>query len=259
MTPPRGRPKPRFRIDVTQPAWNEVKRSKINKIHPRIVPSLLSADFANLTRDVAAVQEAGARSIQIDVMDGHFVPNITVGPVVVAALRKVTSLFLDVHLMIEKPWSYLEAFARAGANLLTAHWEACPRPREVIRGIKKLGVKAGMAIRPKTSERVLFSLLEELDMALVMTVEPGFGGQAFMPDMLDKVRTLRRRIEYSGYGCELQVDGGINLKTAPLAVEAGATSLVAGSAVFNTPDAGQAFRQLQKLIAPESHTTSSRF
>ena len=214
----------------------------------RVVPSILSADFGNLTQSVRTVQAAGARSVQIDIMDGHFVPNITVGPVVVAALRKQTSVFLDVHLMIEKPWNFIEAFAQAGAGLLTVHWEACPRPREVIRRIKKLGVKAGMAIRPRTPERVLFSLLRELDIALVMTVEPGFGGQMFMPKMLNKVRVLRRRIQMHGYRCEIQVDGGINLKTAPLAVEAGATSLVAGSAVFNTPDPADAYRKLQSLI-----------
>ena len=215
---------------------------------PHIVPSILSSDFGNLAEDVRIVQNAGAQSVQIDVMDGHFVPHITVGTDIVAALRKHSSIFLDVHLMIEKPWKYLEAFAQAGANLLTVHWEACPRPREVIRHIKKLGIKAGVAIRPKTSERVLFSLLPELDLVLVMTVEPGFGGQAFMPKMLNKVRTLRRRIQMRGYSCEIQVDGGINSKTAPLAVEAGATSLVAGSAVYGASDAAEAFRMLQSLV-----------
>jgi ribulose-phosphate 3-epimerase len=217
--------------------------------HPaHIVPSVLSADFGNLTRDVLVVQRAGAKSVQIDVMDGHFVPNITVGPVVIEWLRKETSIFLDVHLMIEKPWKYLEVFAKAGAGLLTVHWEACPKPKEVIRQIKSLGVKAGVAIRPKTPAKVLFPLLSELDLALVMTVEPGFGGQAFLPKMLSKVRTLRQLIDTKGYACELQVDGGINAKTAPLAAEAGATSMVAGSAVYGAPDAAQAFQKLQSLI-----------
>jgi ribulose-phosphate 3-epimerase len=215
---------------------------------PRIVPSVLSADFGNLVRDVNLVQRAGAHSVQIDVMDGHFVPNITVGPVVIESLRKHTSIFLDVHLMIEKPWKYLEVFAQAGADLLTVHYETCPKPKEVIRMIKKLGKKAGVAIRPKTSDRVLHSLLPDLDMALVMTVEPGFGGQAFMPKMLTKVRTLRKLIESQGLNCELQVDGGINFKTAPLAVEAGADSLVAGSAVYGPGDAGEAFKKLQSLV-----------
>jgi len=213
-----------------------------------IVPSILSADFGNLVRDVQLIQRAGAKSVQIDVMDGHFVPNITVGPIVVEALRKQTSIFLDVHLMIEKPWKYIPEFAKAGADLLTIHWETCPKPQEVIRQIKKLGVKAGVAVRPKTSERVLFPFLKSIDFALVMTVEPGFGGQAFMPKMLDKVRSLRRKIQTQGFACEIQVDGGINSKTAPLAAEAGATSLVAGSAVYGASDPTDAFQKLQALV-----------
>jgi ribulose-phosphate 3-epimerase len=215
---------------------------------PKIVPSVLAADFGNLVEDIRLIRNAGAESVQIDVMDGHFVPNITVGPMVVEAIRRKSTIFLDVHLMIQKPWKYLDVFAKAGASLLTVHYEACPRPREVIKQIKKLGVKAGVAIRPKTSEKVLHTLLPELDMALVMTVEPGFGGQAFMPRMLTKVRSLRRRIQQKGYDCDLQVDGGINFKTAPLAVEAGANSLVAGSAVYGDPNPAEAFRRLQSLV-----------
>ena len=220
-----------------------------------IVPSVLSANFAYLARDVKLIQEAGAESLQIDVMDGHFVPNITVGPIVLECLRKESSIFLDVHLMIENPLHYLAAFAKAGANLLTVHWETClparrpaQDPLTVIREIKKLGVKAGMAVRPKTPADVLFPLLSELDYALVMTVEPGFGGQAFMPEMLEKVRVLRKRIDEAHLDCELQVDGGINGQTAPLAAQAGATSLVAGNAVFGAPDPAGAFRDLQKLV-----------
>jgi ribulose-phosphate 3-epimerase len=224
------------------------------RYHPQIVPSILSADFGNLVRDVRTVQRAGAKSVQIDVMDGHFVPNITVGPIVVEALRKQTTIFLDVHLMITKPWNYLEAFAAAGADLLTVHWEACPKPLNIIRQIKKLGRKVGVAIRPKTSEKVLFPLLSEIDLALVMTVEPGFGGQAFLPQMLKKVRVLHRQIQLKRHACEIQVDGGINFKTAPLAAEAGATSLVAGSAVYGAPDAAEAFQKLQSLIdLPVAH------
>jgi ribulose-phosphate 3-epimerase len=213
-----------------------------------IVPSALSASFAWLARDINLIQKAGAQSVQIDVMDGHFVPNITVGPIVVEALRKETTIFLDVHLMIENPLQYIGPFAKAGSNLLTAHWEACQDPLTVIREIKKLGVQAGMAIRPKTGAEVLFPLLKELDYALVMTVEPGFGGQAFMPDMLEKVRVLRRKIDDAGLACELQVDGGISQQTAGLAAAAGATSLVAGSAVFGVADPAQAFQDLQKLV-----------
>ena len=214
----------------------------------RIVPSALSANFAYLARDINLIQKAGAQSVQIDVMDGHFVPNITVGPVVVKDLRRETTIFLDVHLMIENPLEYIGPFAAAGSNLLTVHWEACKDPLTTIREIKKLGVRAGMALRPKTGAEVLIPLLRELDYALVMTVEPGFGGQSFRPDMLEKVRFLRRKIDEAGLACELQVDGGINKQTAILAAEAGATSLVAGSAVFGAPDAVQAFKDLQKLI-----------
>ena len=216
--------------------------------HARIVPSALSASFAWLARDVNLIQKAGAQSIQIDVMDGHFVPNITVGPVVVEALRRETTIFLDVHLMIENPLQYIGPFAKAGANLLTVHWEACQDPPAVVREIRKLGVKVGMAVRPKTGAEALFPLLKELDYALVMTVEPGFGGQAFMPDMLEKVRVLRQKIDEEGLPCELQVDGGINKQTVGPAARAGATSLVAGSAVFGASDPIQAFKDLQKLV-----------
>jgi ribulose-phosphate 3-epimerase len=214
-----------------------------------IVPSALSANFAHLARDVNQIHKAGAESVQIDVMDGHFVPNITVGPVVIEWLSKETSIFLDVHLMIENPLNYLEVFAKAGSDLLTVHWETCEKdPMKAIQAIKKLGVKAGMAIRPKTPVDVLFPLLSHLDYALVMTVEPGFGGQAFMPDMLPKVQVLRKKIDEGRLACTLQVDGGINLKTARQAADAGASSLVAGSAVFGAKDPIQAFHEIQKLV-----------
>jgi len=213
-----------------------------------IVPSALSASFAWLARDVNLIQKAGAKSVQIDVMDGHFVPNITVGPVVVESLRKQSTIFLDVHLMIENPLQFIGPFAKAGSDLLTVHWEACQDALAAIHEIKKLGVQAGMAIRPKTKADVLVPLLKDLDYALIMTVEPGFGGQAFMPEMLEKVRFLRQKIDEGRFRCELQVDGGINRQTAPLASEAGATSLVAGSAVFGAPDPAQAFKDLQKLV-----------
>lgn len=213
----------------------------------QIVPSVLSANFAHLARDVQVVQEAGAQSVQIDIMDGHFVPNITVGPIVIETLRPETHLFLDVHLMITDPMQFAPAFAKAGADLLTLHWEACKDPLAAIREVKKLGVRVGMAIRPKTSVEVFYPLLNDLDVALVMTVEPGFGGQAFMPEMLDKVRTLRQRLGATA-SCQIQVDGGINLKTAPLAASAGADSMVAGSAVYGNSDVPKAFKQLQSLI-----------
>lgn len=214
----------------------------------RIVPSALSANFAQLSRDINWIQKAGADSVQIDVMDGHFVPNITVGPVVIESLRKETSIFLDVHLMIDNPEQYLEVFAKAGSDLLTVHYEACQNASTAVAQIKKLGKKAGVAIRPHTKVDVLFPLLNQLDYALVMTVEPGFGGQAFLPEMMPKVQALRRLIDEKQLPCELQVDGGINLKTARLAADAGATSLVAGSAVFGASDPAEAFKIIQKLI-----------
>ena len=214
----------------------------------RIVPSVLSADFADLAKDVRTVQKAGAHSVQVDVMDGHFVPNITVGPIVIGCLRKQTSLFLDVHLMIENPEFYLEAFAKAGSDLLTVHFEACKNPGQTLKKIRKLGVKVGMAIRPKTSEKVLWPYLSQLDLALVMTVEPGFGGQAFIHEMLPKVERLRQKIDEKKFSCELQVDGGINSSTAPLAARSGATSLVAGSAVYDGKNPIKAFKALQRLV-----------
>lgn len=224
------------------------------RLRRHIVPSVLSADFANLARDVNLIQTGGAQSVQVDVMDGHFVPNLTVGPIVVEALRKASTIFLDLHLMIEHPLRYVEAFAKAGADLITVHYEACEDPAAALRAIRALGVKAGMAIRPKTSESVLWPLLGSLDLALVMTVEPGFGGQAFLPDMLPKVRSLRQHIDAGRLQCSLQVDGGINKKTAPQAAEAGADSLVAGSAVFGAPNPVDAFLELQKLIDLPSNT-----
>jgi ribulose-phosphate 3-epimerase len=220
----------------------------MTKLKRHIVPSALSANFAYLARDINFIQGAGAQSVQIDVMDGHFVPTITVGPVVIESLRKETSIFLDTHLMIENPLQYIAAFAKAGSNLLTVHWEACKDPLATVREVKKLGVKAGMAIRPKTGAEVLYPLLKDLDYALVMTVEPGFGGQAFMHEMLDKVRKLRRMIDDHRLACELQVDGGINRQTAGLAASAGATSLVAGSAVFGAANPEKAFLELQNLV-----------
>ena len=198
----------------------------------RIAPSILAADFARLGEEVRAVEAAGADMIHIDVMDGHFVPNITIGPEVVRALRPHCGLPFDVHLMIAPADPYLEAFAVAGADILTIHPEAGPHAHRSLQQIKALGKKAGLALNPGTPAEVVEPLLEELDLILVMSVNPGYGGQGFIPAALDKIEALRRRIDASGRRIDLEVDGGINIDTAPRAAAAGADLLVAGTATF---------------------------
>jgi len=199
----------------------------------KLSPSILSADFACLGAQVAEVTAAGADYIHVDVMDGHFVPNITIGPVVVAAIRPHTSLPLDVHLMIENPEKYIKQFAQAGANIITVHIEACPDIKPVLKAIKEAGVKAGVSIKPNTPVDALKEILPDLDLVLVMSVEPGFGGQSFMEDSLGKIAHLRAELDRKELRAELEVDGGINVAVAPRVVAAGARVLVAGSAVFN--------------------------
>ena len=192
----------------------------------KIAPSLLSADFARLGEEVKKVEAAGAHWLHFDIMDGHFVPNLTMGPLIVRALRKHSSLFFDVHLMIEKPERYFEAFAQAGADLLTVSAEACTHLHRVLQQIRALGVKAGVALNPATPLSVLEYVLDELDLVLIMSVNPGFGGQEFIPAVLPKIRQLKKIV--GDKAIEIQVDGGINAQTAPLVKEAGATVLVAG-------------------------------
>ena len=211
-----------------------------------IAPSVLSADFGRLAEEVGKVERAGADWIHVDVMDGHFVPNLTVGPAVVRSLKRRTKLPLDVHLMIERPERYVGAFAGAGARFLTVHVEAGPRMGDVIRLIRKLGCRPGMSLRPRTPVERLAPFLKELDLALVMTVEPGFGGQEFMPDMLTKVRWLKDRFRKLGKKAWVEVDGGINLATAAPAVRAGADVLVAGQAIFGRPDPGRALKEIRR-------------
>ncbi len=202
----------------------------------KIAPSILSADFANLERDIKKVSSADY--LHVDVMDGAFVPNITVGVPVVKSIRKCTDMFLDVHLMVEKPVRYIETFARAGANLLSVHLEA-DHPTRIAEALKIMGdcgVKKAVALRPITRAEAVLPYIEELDMVLVMTVEPGFGGQAFMEDQLDTIRKVRSIIEKYNPACELEVDGGVAPDTAPLVIEAGANVLVAGSAVYGAAD-----------------------
>jgi ribulose-phosphate 3-epimerase len=212
----------------------------------KIAPSILSADFSRLGEDIQAVDRAGADYIHVDVMDGHFVPNITIGPLVVEALRKVTDKPLDVHLMIENPDLYISEFARAGADIITVHQEAVPHLHRTVQLIKSLGIKAGVSLNPATPVDTLDIILGELDLVLVMSVNPGFGGQAFIPSALDKIRALRQRITQRGLTTELEVDGGIKIDNIRAVVAAGADVLVAGSAVFNTDDYAATISALRK-------------
>ena len=200
----------------------------------RFAPSILSADFSRLGEQVAEATKAGADYIHIDVMDGHFVPQITIGVLVVAAIRRWTNLPLDVHLMVEAPERQINQFADAGADVITVHIEACPHIHGVVQMIKGLGVKAGVALNPGTSVDALKGILSLLDVVLVMAVNPGFGGQTFIEDTLDKITGLRAELDKKGLAVELEVDGGINAETAPRVVRAGARVLVAGSAVFHS-------------------------
>ena len=202
----------------------------------KIAPSILSADFSCLGEEVRAVDRAGADYIHVDVMDGHFVPNITIGPLVVDALRKVTGKPLDVHLMIENPDRYIPDFASAGADIITVHQEAVPHLHRTVQQIKSLGKRAGVSLNPATPVETLDVILDDLDLVLIMSVNPGFGGQTFIPSALDKIRVLRQRITQRGLATELQVDGGVKLDNIRDVVVAGADVLVAGSAVFNTDD-----------------------
>jgi len=198
----------------------------------KIAPSILSADFARLGEQVQEAVTAGADWIHVDVMDGHFVPNLTIGPVVVRALRSVASVPLDVHLMIEKPERYLADFAQAGADRLTVHVETCPHLHRTVQHIKELGVRAGVTLNPATPLAALEEILPQVDLVLVMSVDPGFGGQSYLPGSTAKIARLRRMLNQIGSPAELEVDGGINFDTAPEVVAAGATVLVAGAAIF---------------------------
>ena len=199
----------------------------------KLAPSILAADFAKLGEQVREAEAGGADRIHVDVMDGHFVPNISMGPVVVEALRRVTKLPLEVHLMISEPDRYLEAFAKAGADTLQFHVEVVTDLRSTIACIRQLGKKVGVVLKPATSPITLTDILAEVDVVLVMTVEPGFGGQAFMPTMLEKVRQVRQMIDRVRPEIELEVDGGIDIHSTPQVVAAGARVLVAGSSIFH--------------------------
>jgi ribulose-phosphate 3-epimerase len=213
--------------------------------HLQIAPSILSADFAALGDAIAIVERAGADLIHVDIMDGHFVPNITIGPPVVAALKRRARVPLDVHLMIEKPDRYVEAFVRAGASMLTVHLEAEVHLHRTVHLIKSLGAKAGVALNPATPVGALEELAGDVDYVLVMTVNPGFGGQTFIPRSESKVRAMRELLRNAGSTAPIEVDGGIDTTTAARIVAAGADILVAGNAIFGTPDPAAATRALR--------------
>jgi ribulose-phosphate 3-epimerase len=211
----------------------------------KIAPSILSADFSRLGDEIKAVEDAGADWIHVDVMDGHFVPNITIGPPVIESIRKVTKLPLDVHLMIEHADRYVKSFADAGADLLTVHVEACPHLNRTLQTIRELDVRAGVVLNPATPLSSLEEVLHEIDMVLLMSVNPGFSGQSFIPSILDKASNLRDIMSHYEDEIEMQVDGGVRVDNAGKIKEAGASVLVAGSAIFNSKDYKKTIQQLR--------------
>ncbi len=219
---------------------------KTQKVY--LAPSILSADLLHLKEQVEVVSENGADFIHVDVMDGHFVPNLTFGPNMVAALKRITTLPLDVHLMIENPDLSIESYARAGADIITVHQEACTHLHRSLQLIRKQGVKAGVSVNPATSLSTLENVMGEIDLMLIMTVNPGFGGQKFIEQGLDKIARARKMIVESGHDILLEVDGGINTVTAPKAVQNGANVLVAGNAVFGKTDIGAAINEIRSQV-----------
>lgn len=214
----------------------------------KIAPSILSADFSKLGEEIKDVEQAGADYIHVDVMDGHFVPNITIGPLIVDAIRPVTNLPLDVHLMIENPDQYIDQFAGSGADIITVHYEACTHLHRTIMHIKEKGVKAGLVINPATPVEVIRPILPELDLLLFMTVNPGFGGQSFIPSVLDQIKQADQWRKDMQLDLEFEVDGGINTETAAWCKEAGIDVFVAGSFIFNKTDRHEAISQLRQAI-----------
>lgn len=217
----------------------------------KIAPSILSADFSRLGEEITAIDKGGADYVHIDVMDGHFVPNITIGPLVVEAARRVTELPLDVHLMIENPDRYIPDFAKAGADIITVHYEAVPHLHRTVQLIHSLGKKAGVSINPATPINCLDVILDELELVLIMSVNPGFGGQQFIPACLPKIEALRDTIERRGLSVELEVDGGVKLDNIARIADAGAQVMVAGSAVYGTDDYAATIASLKAAATGE--------
>ncbi len=215
----------------------------------KIAPSILSADFSRLGEEVRAVEEAGANALHVDVMDGHFVPNITIGPLVVTGLRKLTSLPLDVHLMIEEPERYVEPFAQAGSNWITIHAEVCPRLSEIIKRIQALKIRPGVVINPSTELEKIYPVLDQVDLVLLMSVNPGFGGQSFISSVLRKIERLRTIVDENRYPVEIEVDGGIKTENIGEVAKAGGDIFVVGTGIFKTPDYHETMRELKERIA----------
>ncbi len=214
----------------------------------KIAPSILSADFSKLSKEIKAVEDAKADYLHVDVMDGHFVPNITVGPFIVEAIRSATRLPLDVHLMIDSPENFISSFAKAGSDIITVHVEATKHLHKVIQAIKSHGIKAGVALNPATPACMIDSIIEDADLVLVMSVNPGFSGQEFIPSALKKLKAIRAIIDRKGLRCELEIDGGVKIGNIKDASKAGADVFVAGSAIFGSDDYKKTIRAMKKEI-----------
>ena len=219
----------------------------------KIAPSILSADFSRLGNEVRAVEKAGADVIHVDVMDGHFVPNITIGPLVVSGLKKLTSLPLDVHLMIENPDRYIESFAQAGSDWITIHAEVCPNLKRMVKKIRQLNVRPGIVLKPATSLKTLLPVLDDIDLVLIMSVNPGFAGQSFIPSTLKKIERLRKTIDQNHYALEIEVDGGIKLENIGEVSRAGGDIFVLGTGIFKTKDYEETIRKLRQEVKNPAH------